>query len=149
MALIDLTMQCWWLRIRHEWTQFKSTYIHTYSWSICIIMASRHGCGVAEAAQAAPFWLWFFAYINFELPRALARLCRQCTLTQSECIVNGLPRPDKLLAALIMFTSEKNFSYPTANNLVHISDEYLSTNLFQVSSSCQAAPAWAWQIQTM
>ena len=42
---------------------------------------------------------------------------RQCTLTQF--IVNGFPSPDELPAALIMFISEKSFSYPMVS-YIHI-----------------------------
>ena len=94
-------MQCWSLRIMHE--------------HISIIMAA--GDGAAEAAQAAPFSSATFAYVNFELPQALTRLhmFRQCTLTQY--IVNGLPSPDKIPAAMIMSISEKSFRciYPIAS----------------------------------
>ena len=38
---------------------------------------------------------------------------RQCSLTQ--CIVDGLPSPDKLPAVLIMFISEKSYSYRIAS----------------------------------
>ena len=51
----------------------------------------------------------FFMYVNFELPQALTRLYRQCSLAQ--CIVNGLPSHDEPLAALIMLISVKSFNY--------------------------------------
>ena len=49
----------------------------------------------------------FFAYDNLELPQTLTT---GYVHLRSAYIVNGLPSPDELPAALIMFIFEKNYS---------------------------------------